>query len=84
MGCLESEPFSGPVIQSVFNHSQLLIGDSFHAPLLGNVLAQQTIEALVAAALPAAIRIGKVGKDAKALIGKLLAVVHRQSLHPGA
>ncbi len=84
---LEAQPLSGPVIQSVFDHSQLLIGDSFHAPHLGNVLAQQTIEVLVAAALPTAIRIGKVGLDAKGLIKslvirKLLAVVHRQSLHP--
>ena len=82
VGRLESQPLSGPLIQSVFDHSQLLIGDSFHSPLLWNVLAQQTIEVLVAAALPAAIRIGKVGLDAKALIyglviGKLLAVVHR-------
>ncbi len=79
MGCLESQPLSGAVIQSVFDHSQLLIGDGFHAPLRGNVLAQQTIEVLVAAALPAAIRIGKVGLDAKGLIdglviGKLLAL----------
>jgi hypothetical protein len=87
MGCLESQPLSGPVIPSLFDHGQLLIGDSFHAPLLGNVLAQQTIEVLVAAALPTAIRIGKVGLDVKGLIdglviSKLLAVVHRQSLHP--
>ena len=67
VGCLESEPLPGPVIQSVFDHSQLLIGHSFHAPLLGNVLAQQTIEVLVAAALPTAIRIGKVGLDTKRL-----------------
>ena len=51
VGRLESQPLSGAVIQSVFDHSQLLIGDSFHAPLLGNVLAQQTIEVFVAAAL---------------------------------
>ena len=61
VGCLESQPLSGPTIQSVFDHSQLLIYDSFHALFLGNVLAQQTIEVLVAAALPDAIRIGKVG-----------------------
>ncbi len=84
----ESEPLSWPVIQSYFNHSQLLIGDSFHAPHLGNLLAQQTIEVLVTATLPAAIWIGKVGLDAKALIddlviGQLLAVVHRQRLHLG-
>jgi hypothetical protein len=86
--CLEPKPLSGPLIQSVFDHSQLLIGDSFHAPLLWNVLPQQIIEVLVAAALPTAIRIGKVGLDAKGLIddlaiGKLFAVVYRQRFHPG-
>lgn len=86
MGSLESQPLSEAVIQSVFDHSQLLIGDSFHALLLWNVLAQQAIEVLVAAALPDAIRIDKVSLDAKGLINglvirKLLAVVHRQSLH---
>jgi hypothetical protein len=49
------------MIQSVLDHSLLLIGDGFHAELLGNVLAHQTIEVLFADALPAAIRIGKVG-----------------------
>lgn len=87
VGCLESEPLSGAVIQSVLDHSQLLIRDGFHAPLLGNILAQQPIEVFVAAALPAAIRIGKVGLDPQGLINdlvdrKLLAIVHRQSLHP--
>ena len=87
MGCLESQPFSGSVIQFVLDHSQLLIGDGFHAPLLGNVLAQQSIEVLVAAALPAAIRISTVGLNSQGVIDclvirKLLAVVHRQRLHP--
>jgi hypothetical protein len=50
-------------------------------------MADQTIDVPVAAALPAAIRIGKVGLDAKGLIyglviRKLFAVVHRQSLLP--
>ena len=71
------------MIQSVFDHSQLLIGDGFHAPLLVNVLAPQTIEALVAASLPAAICIGKVVLDANSLvyglvISKLLAVVQAE------
>ena len=87
VGCLESEPLSRSVIQSVLDHSQLFIRHGFHAPLLWDVLAQQPIEVLVAAALPAAIRIGKVGLDAQGLIdglvvGKLLSVVHRQRLHP--
>jgi hypothetical protein len=87
VGCLKSKPLSGPVIQSVFDHSRLFIGDSFHMPLFGSVLAQQTIEVFVAAHLTAAIWIGKVGLDAKCLIDglvirKLLAVVQRQSLYP--
>jgi hypothetical protein len=40
VGCLESEPLAWSVIQSVFNHSQLIICDGFHATLLGDVLAQ--------------------------------------------
>jgi hypothetical protein len=47
VGCFEFEPLSGPGIQSVFDHCQLLIRDGFHAPILGSVLAQQTIEVLV-------------------------------------
>lgn len=65
LGCRESQPLSGPVIQLVFDHSQLPIGDRFHPPLLGNVLAQQSIEVLIAAALVTAVRIGKLGLDAK-------------------
>ena len=57
MWFLESAPPSEPFFKSVFDHSQLLIYDSFHAPLLGNVLPQETIEVLVAAALPDAILI---------------------------
>ncbi len=72
MVCLESQPFSGLMIQSVFYHSQFLISDSFHAPHLGNESAQQTIEVIVATALPARIRIGKVVLDAKGLIDGLV------------
>ena len=87
MGCLESEPLSGAVIQSVLDNSQLLSRDGFQAPLLVNVLAKQPIEVFVAAALPAAVRNSKVGLDAQGLIDglvvpKLLAVIHRQSLDP--
>ena len=87
MGCLESQSLSGAVIQSVLDHSQALIGGSFQAPLNGYVLTQQTIEVLFSAALPTATRIAKIGLDDKGLIDgrvmrKLIAVVHRQSLHP--
>jgi hypothetical protein len=36
---LESQTFSGPVIQSVFDHSQLFVGDGFHAAFLGDYRA---------------------------------------------
>jgi len=40
VGRLESQTFSGPVIQSVFDHSQLFVGDGFNAAFLWDVLAQ--------------------------------------------
>jgi hypothetical protein len=40
VGRLESQTFSGRVIQSVFDNSQLFVGDGFHAAFLGDVLAQ--------------------------------------------
>ena len=83
MGCLESEVFSGSVIQSVLDHSQLLFGHGFHATLLGNVLAQQSVEVLVAPTLPAVVRIGKESLNAQRLaeglvICKFLAIVHAE------
>lgn len=86
VGSLEDQPLSGPMIQSVLDHSQLLICYGFHASLLGYVLSQQSVEVLVATALPAAIRVSKVGLDVQGLINalvvpKLFAVVHSQGLH---
>lgn len=59
VGSIEPQPISGPVIDSVLDHRQLLIRYCHNAPLLGNVLAQQTVEVLVAAALPTAIKVIK-------------------------
>jgi hypothetical protein len=70
--CLESEPLFGAMVQSDLDHSQFLISEGFDAPLLRNVLAQLSIEVFVAAALPAAIRIDKVGLDAQRLIDGLM------------
>lgn len=57
--------------------------------LIGKALAQQAVDVLVAAALPAAIRIGTGGLNSEGMIDclkprELLAVVHRQSTrtHP--
>ena len=82
---LEAEPLAGTVIQPVLDHGQLFIRDGFHAPLLGNVLAQQAVEIFIAASLPAAVRISKIGLDAQGpvnglVVGKLLAIIHRQGL----
>lgn len=71
------------------DHSQLIFRHGFHTPFLGDVLAQQPVEVLVAASLPTAIRVSKVGLDAQGLNGgqvvcKLFAIVHRQGLDPRA
>lgn len=87
VGRLEFEVLYGPMIQSVFEHNQLLIGDGLHAPLVGNVLVQQTNEVLVAATLCTAKLIGLVGLGAKGLIDGLVIPKHlafdlSKSLHP--
>jgi hypothetical protein len=58
--------------KSVLDYSQILIGDGFHPALLCDVLALHSFEVSVAAALPAAIRIGKVGLDSTGLIDGLV------------
>jgi hypothetical protein len=40
VGRLESQTFSGPVIQSIFDHSQLFVGGGFHVAFLENAMAQ--------------------------------------------
>jgi hypothetical protein len=75
VGCLESQPLFWSVIQFVFDHSQRLIGDGFHATLLGDVLAQQSIEVLITSSLPTAVRIGKVGLNTQGLIDALVVTV---------
>jgi hypothetical protein len=50
---------------SVLDHIQRLIGDGFHAPILGDVLAQQSVEVLVASPLQIAIRLDKVCLNAQ-------------------
>ena len=72
VGCVESEPLSGPVIQYFFDHSQFIFGDRFHAPLLGNVWRSYQEKILTAAAQPTLKRIGKVGLVAQGLIDRLV------------
>ena len=86
VGCLESQSFSGSVIQSIFDHSQFLFCDRVHAAFFWDVLAQQAVEVFVAAALPTAIWVSEVGLNAQRLIHllvvrKFFAVVYRQGLH---
>mgnify|MGYP003329294827 FL=1 len=59
-GCFESQSFSRSVIQSVLNHSNFLICNRRHGSFLGDVLAQQAVEVLIAASLPASKWSGKV------------------------
>jgi hypothetical protein len=47
---------------------QFLFGDSYHAQLLGNVLAQQLIVVSIAAAITDTIQISKVDLNARSLI----------------
>ena len=56
----ESQSFARRVIQAVLDHFNFLVVDIFHQALLGHILAQQPVEVLVGAALPARKRSGKV------------------------
>ena len=83
---LESQSFSGSVIQSVFDHSQFLFCDRIHAAFLWDVLAQQAVEVFYAAALPTAKRTSEVSMNDQRLIHllvvrKFFAVVHRQGVN---
>ena len=69
------------------NHSNFLITNSRHGSLLWNVLAQQPIKVLIAAALPASKWPCKVSRAVELLINqsvrrKLFPVVIGQSLDP--
>lgn len=73
--------------QSALDHSQLVIRIGFRTLHLGNVLVLQPIKVFVAAALPAAIGIGKVGPKTSVqinglAISKIFAVDHLQCLDP--
>ena len=60
VGGFELQPLSRPVVQSVLNHSQLFLRDCAQRLLLGYILAQQSVEVLITAPLPAAVGVGKV------------------------
>jgi hypothetical protein len=52
--CAKSQSFAGAVIQSVFDYLNFLVRYVCHVSLLGHVLQQQAIEALVGASLTTA------------------------------
>jgi hypothetical protein len=84
---LESQPLSATCDSIFFDHSQLRIDDSFHAPLRWNVLARQSVEILVISRLQTEIGIRKVSLDHKGLSDglvnhKLFAVIHDQCIQP--
>ena len=68
--CRRSEPqsFAGAIIQSVFDHLKLLARYVCHLALLGHVLPQQAIDALVGATPPARKGPGKVTHAAQRFI----------------
>lgn len=42
-GRLESQSFTGSVIQPVFDHANFLVDDICHRPVLGHILPQQSV-----------------------------------------
>jgi hypothetical protein len=61
VGGFEPQPLSWSVVQSVLNHSQLFLRHRSQVSLLGHVLTQQAVEVLIAAPLPSAVGVSKVG-----------------------
>ena len=73
---------------SEVDHSNFLVSDVFHCPLLGNILPQQPVEVLIGAALPAGKGPGKVPRTVQCLVDlgvstELFAVVVGQRFNPG-
>ena len=50
--CFESQPPTGVVIQPFFDHFNFLVFVVLHRALLEHILAQQTVEVLIATTLP--------------------------------
>lgn len=85
---LESQSFAESVIQPVLDPLYFLVGNGFHQALLEHILAKQSIEVLVGAALPTRKRSGKVAYAAQRVINlgapaELFAVVVSQGFDPG-
>ena len=66
-GCAKAMSFSWSVVQIGGDVIATCLGHGAHAASLGQVLAQQSIEVLVAAALPGVVRRGEVNLDREAL-----------------
>ena len=78
--------FAGSVVELVDGGLELGVGDGGEVGAFGEVLAQQTVGVLVAAALPGGVGVGEVdldtGGDGEAgVAGHLLAAVPGQGLH---
>ena len=84
----KSRSFAGAVIQSVFEHFNIRVVYVFHCALLGQVLAQQTIEVLIRPTLPTSKGPGEVARALQRFINpsmsaELFSVVVCQRLDPG-
>jgi hypothetical protein len=67
-GRIESQSLTGAVIQSAFDHSNFLVSDVCHRPLLGHILPQQSVEVLIGAVLPTGKGPRKVPRAAQGLV----------------
>src|SRR6185437_10528865 len=84
-GGVVAEPLAGAVVELVGDVLELGGGPDAEVGALGEVLAEQAVDVLVAAALPGGVRVGEVDADAGGLgdalvAGEFLAAVPGQGL----
>src|SRR5690606_833664 len=61
--CQISERLAGTAVERVLDHGQLRAADDAQIGALGQVLAEQAVGVLVAAALPGRVRVAEVDRD---------------------
>ena len=81
-GALEAEALTRPNVQFVGNSIQLLLAVYRQIRAFGKVLADQSVDVLVAAALPGAVRVTELDRYA-GLLGDLRMARHLSSLVVG-
>ena len=74
-GALETEALTRSDVQLVGNRIQLLLAAHRQIRALGQVLADQSVDVLIAAALPGAVRVAEVNCH-PGLLGDFLSLIH--------